>query len=141
MVVDFGGFNVCSVKSVVIDVNGFDRMVECATEHVVHVIVGVGMVVVESVQLVGYKVDMDSLGVSVLTTISCSSAGWELSSSASLESESAPSRSQSLCNMPTKSFAASEVSMGRFASNKVSLLGVSISGVMTSGLKGWIPVL
>ena len=43
--------------------------------------------------------------------------------------------------MSVKSFVASEDSTGRFASREVSLLGASISGVTTSGLKGWMPVL
>ena len=91
--------------------------------------------------MVGFKVDVDSLGVSTLMIISCSLADWESDLSASLESDSASSRSQSLCNMSAKSFAVLEVSTGRFALREVSLLGVSISEVMTSGLKGWIPVL
>ena len=49
--------------------------------------------------MVGFKVDVDSLGVSTLMIISCSLADWESDLSASLESDSASSRSQSLCNM------------------------------------------
>ena len=144
VVVNAGGFNVWSVESGVVDVDGFDGMVKRAAERVVRVIVGAGMGLVECVrQVVGFEVDVDGLGISTLTIISCSSASWESDSSpsSSSESDSASSRSQSLRNMSPKSFAASEVSTGKFASREVSLLGASISAVMTSGLKGWIPVL
>ena len=47
--VDVGGLDVWLVECVVTDVDEFDRMVEHAAEHVVHVIVGVGMGLVECV--------------------------------------------------------------------------------------------
>ena len=86
--------------------------------------------------MVGFEVDVDGPGVSGLTLISRSSASWGDLSESSPESDSATSRSRSLRNMSAKSFAASEVSTGRFASREVSLLGASISEVTTSGLKG-----
>ena len=75
VVVNAGGFNMRSVESVVVDVNGFDGMVKRAAECVVHVIVGAGMGLVERVRrVVGFEVDVDSPGISALTIISCSSA-------------------------------------------------------------------
>ena len=75
VVVNAGGFNVQSVESVVVDVDGFDGMVKRAAERVVRVIVGAGMGLVECVrQVVGFEVDVDGPGVSALTIISCSSA-------------------------------------------------------------------
>ena len=47
--VDVGGLNAWLVECVVADVDEFDGMVECAAECVVHVIVGVGMGLVEHV--------------------------------------------------------------------------------------------
>ena len=46
VVVDVGGFDMWLVA---VDVDGFDRMVECVAEHVVCVIVGAGMGLVEHV--------------------------------------------------------------------------------------------
>ena len=78
--VDVGGLDVWLVECVVTDVDEFDRMVECAAECAVCVIVGVGMRLVERVwQVVGFDLDgfdgdVDGLGVSTLTILSHSLA-------------------------------------------------------------------
>lgn len=92
--VDVGGLDAWSVECVVADVDKSDGMVVCGAERVVHVIVGIGMRLVECVwRVVRFDVDVDGPGVSALTTLSRSLAGWDSGSSASSESDSASSRS------------------------------------------------